>query len=340
MQIIEVLLIIWIISALVIVFERRVYRNIIYFGIFSLITSVCFLMLGAPDVAMAEAAIAVFATIFFIICVERYYGRRGHRAEIKPTTLRRGRWIPKLLLPFGFCVGLFVLFINFMPTGDVSTYLKDQYLVQFALDVGGENAVAAILLGYRVYDTLFEALILVIAVVAVSHMSWLDRMAVDDGRHSEIENSSMAVFTMRIITPIILLFGTYLILNGHISAGGGFQGGVAIATFFICRYMIYDIYDISVKKVIKLEEYVFVFIVVIAVFAVFVGSKAFLAYNFEYFQDAFRDSYLITMNILIGLKVACGFFIIFYRYVAIERREDSPLEISQRHQDWGDDSNV
>jgi len=297
-------------------------------------------MLGAPDVAMAEAAIAVFATIFFIICVERYYGRRGHRAEIKPTTLRRGRWIPKLLLPFGFCVGLFVLFINFMPTGDVSTYLKDQYLVQFALDVGGENAVAAILLGYRVYDTLFEALILVIAVVAVSHMSWLDRMAVDDGRHSEIENSSMAVFTMRIITPIILLFGTYLILNGHISAGGGFQGGVAIATFFICRYMIYDIYDISVKKVIKLEEYVFVFIVVIAVFAVFVGSKAFLAYNFEYFQDAFRDSYLITMNILIGLKVACGFFIIFYRYVAIERREDSPLEISQRHQDWGDDSNV
>ncbi|MDR2183749.1 MAG: DUF4040 domain-containing protein [Clostridiales bacterium] len=340
MQIMEVILIIWIIAALVIIFESRVYRNIIYFGIFSLITSVCFLMLGSPDVAMAEAAIAVFATIFFIICIERYYGRKGHRAEIAPVSPRNGRWFTKIVLPLAFCAGLFALFVNFMPTGDASTYLKELYLTYFSVDVGGENAVAAILLGYRVYDTLFEALILVVAVVAVAHMSWLDRMAVDDGRHSEIENSSMAVFTMRIISPIILLFGTYLILNGHISAGGGFQGGVAIATFFICRYMIYDIYDISVKKVIKLEEYVFVFIVVIAVFAVFVGSKAFLAYTFDYFTDAFHDAYLIIMNVLIGLKVACGFFIIFYRYVAIERREDSPVEISQRHQDLGGDSNI
>ena len=339
-MILEVLLIIWIISALVIVFERRVYRNIIYFGIFSLITSVCFLMLGAPDVAMAEAAIAVFATIFFVICIERYYGRRGRKAEIAPTSLRRGNWFTKIVLPLGFCAGLFALFINFMPTGDASTYLKDLYLVHFMEDVGGENAVAAILLGYRVYDTLFEALILVIAVVAVAHMSWLNREAVSDGRHSEIENSSMAVLTMRIISPIILLFGTYLILNGHISAGGGFQGGVAIATFFICRYMIYDIYDISVKKVMKLEEYVFVFIVLIAVFAVFIGSKAFLTYTFYAFADAFHDVYLITMNVLIGLKVACGFFIIFYRYVAIERREDSLPEDAQEYQAKEGDSNV
>ena len=340
MQLIEILLIIWIISALIILFERRVYRNIIYFGIFSLITSLCFLMLGSPDVAMAEAAIAVFATIFFIVCIERFYGRKGSKAEIPHVLMRRGNWFTKIILPLIFCAGLFALFINFMPSTEVSTYLKELYLTHFAADVGGENTVAAILLGYRVYDTLFEALILVIAVVAVSHMSWLDRMAVDDGRHSEIENSSMAVFTMRIITPIILLFGTYLILNGHISAGGGFQGGVAISTFFICRYMIYDIYDISVKKVIKLEEYVFVFIVVIAVFAVFVGSKAFLAYTFYRFTDAFHDAYLIIMNILIGLKVACGFFIIFYRYVAIERREDSPQEISQEYQGQGDDGHV
>ena len=60
MLVLESLLILWIIVALVIVFERRVYRNIIYFGIFSLVTSVCFLLLGSPDVAMAEAAIAVF----------------------------------------------------------------------------------------------------------------------------------------------------------------------------------------------------------------------------------------------------------------------------------------
>jgi multicomponent Na+:H+ antiporter subunit B len=30
--------------------------------------------------------------------------------------------------------------------------------------------------------------------------------------------------------------------------------------------------------------------------------------------------YLIAMNLLIGLKIACGFFVIFYRFIAVERR--------------------
>jgi multicomponent Na+:H+ antiporter subunit B len=185
-------------------------------------------------------------------------------------------------------------------------------------NVGGQNAVTAIYLGYRVYDTLFEALILVIAVVAVSHMSWSSEESVADGHHSEIENYSMAVFTMRIICPIILVFGVYLILNGHISAGGGFQGGLVIASFFICRYLIYGIYDIPVKKVIQLEEMVFINIIIVAALAIFLGTGALLPVEFS---EVFQIAYLVIMNIMIGLKVACGFFILFYRFVAIERME-------------------
>jgi len=317
----EIMLVIWIIAALPIVFERRMYRIVIYFAIFSLITSVCFLLLGAPDVAMAEAAVAVFTTIFFVVCLERHYGRRGNKADEVRAPARGGKWgrYARLAAALVFAAGLCVLFIHLAPTGPASTYLKDLYLLNFMADVGGQNAAAAIYLGYRVYDTLFEALILVIAVVAVSHMSWLDKATVDDGRHSEIENSSMAIFTMRIVSPIILLFGVYLMFNGHITAGGGFQGGVAVATFFICRYMVYGIYDIPVKRVIKLEEYIFIFIILIAVVVVFVGYERFLTDRDIY---GFQNAYLLTMNILIGVKVACGFFLIFYRYVAIERKDD------------------
>ena len=316
---VEILLLLWIASAVFIVFERKVYRIIIYFGIFSLITSVCYLLLGAPDVAMAEAGISAFATIFFIICIEKYYGRKGDLSTEKPMKLKGGRWLTKIVLPLIFSAGLMVLFVYFMPDETVSTYLKDQYLANFMRDVGGQNAVTAIYLGYRVYDTLFEALILVIAVVAVSYMSWSVETEVKDGRHSEIENMHMAVFTMRIICPIILIFGVYLIMNGHISAGGGFQGGLAVATFFICRYLIYDIYDIPIKKVIKFEELVFINIIVIAIIAVFLGTSAYLTAEFN---EVFQDIYLIIMNVLIGLKVACGFFVLFYRYVAIERQND------------------
>ena len=316
-----VLLTLWIICSLLLMFEYKVYRILIYFGIFSLITAVTYLILGAPDVALAEAGISVFTTVLFIVCAEKYYSHRGGIAAYSaehPKKVKIGKLVKRYCLPFIFCVFLAGLFIYFMPNEVMSTYLKYQYLSDFMITVGGENAVTAIYLGYRVYDTLFEALLLVIAVVAVAHMSWSPQTAVDDGHHSEIENYSMAVFTMRIICPIILAFGIYVIMNGHISAGGGFQGGLIIASFFVCRYLIYGIYDIPVKKVIKLEEMVFINIIIVAVLAIFLGTGALLPAEFSV---VFQDIYLIIMNIMIGLKVACGFFILFYRFVTIERRE-------------------
>jgi len=312
----HVLLVFWIISAACIVFCRKVYRVIVYFGVFSLITSVIYLSLGAPDVAMSEAGISAFATIFFIVCVEKYYSRgRGLRREEaqdkQPRKLLFNKFIPPLL----FALVLFGLFMYFVPTGYALTELRDQYLQMFMADVGGTNAVTAIYLGYRVYDTLFEALLLVVAVVAVTHVSWLSLDQIPDGRHSEIENSSMAKFTMRIICPIILLFAAYLIMNGHISAGGGFLGGLTLASFFICRYLVLDIYDLPIKKVMKMEELVFINIAVLPVLAIFTG----VVYLIADITPLYQDIYLIVMSSLIGMKVACGFFILFYRYVAIER---------------------
>ena len=315
-----ILLALCLMFSLMIIFEHKVYRILIYFGIFSLSTAVAYLMLGAPDVALAEAGISVFVTVLFIVCVEKYYGHRGgisaYAAE-HPKKLKAGKLVRKYCLPLVFCAGLAGLFIYFIPAEIVNTYLKYQYLSDFMINVGGQNAVTAIYLGYRVYDTLFEALLLVIAVVAVSHTSWSSETSVADGYHSEIESHNMAVFTMRIICPIILAFGVYVIINGHISAGGGFQGGLIIASFFVCRYLVYGIYDIPVKKVIKFEELVFINIIFLVILAVFLGAGAIVPAEF---LGVFQDAYLILMNIMIGIKVACGFFILFYRFVAIERQ--------------------
>ena len=315
-----VLLAVWFVATFFIFFEQRVIRVFIYYGIFSLITSVCFLLLGAPDVAMAEAAINAFTTVFFIVCFERYYNyrRRGSTEDgwnrragmIQRRPRKLYKHIPAALLS----MLLFGLFIAFVPTIDVNIYLKDQYIAYFRHDVGGTNAIGAIYLGYRVYDTLFEALMLVVSVVAVIHMSAHKVMSVSTGPSSQIQRwGGMAVFTIRIISPIIILFGIYLIANGHLTAGGGFQGGLAVATFFICRYMIYDIYDLPIKKVMKYEEGIFFISVILAAIVVFAENL--------YRMPLISDYYLIIMNTLIGLKVTCGFVILFYRYIAIERME-------------------
>jgi len=314
------------VCALIIIAEQRVYRMIIYFGIFSLIVSVGYLLLGAPDVAMAEAVTSAFSTIFFIVCIERYYNserdymnERYINGKPKPVNSsphikkKRFGWvIPLLLATAGFSV-----YMLFIPQGEPAEYLKDLYLTRFMTDVGGENSITAIYLAYRVYDTLFEALILVISVTAVVHLSYFSGSTPDKGRRSEIERSGMTAFTMRLICPVIFIFAVYLIANGHISAGGGFQGGLAVATFFICRYLIHGIYDLPVKVVVRLEEIIFIAIVAVAIFVVVLGISAYIP---ESIMPAYRIIYLIMMNILIGLKVACGFFVLFYRYITIERR--------------------
>ena len=314
---IQVLLFLWLAMALLIVFEQKVAKIIIFFGIFSLVTSFCFLLLGSPDVAMAEAAVSVFTTIFFIVCFEKYHNLgidSSANSKPKPNVFSI---LKNHAIPFIFTGFLFVLFLYFIPDYTVNTYLKTQYIAMFARDVGGENVVTAIYLGYRVYDTLFEALILVVSVIAVSHMSWFDGISVKDDTDVEIDGTEMAVFTLRIVCPLMLVFGIYLIANGQLTPGGGFQGGVVIATFFICRYLIYDIYDVRIGRVIKIEELVFAVTTLLAIFIVFLGASAYMPANY---LPLFQDIYLVAMNALIGMKVACAFFILFYRYIAIERK--------------------
>jgi len=312
---VEILLIFLVICAISIVCTSKEYRIVILFSVFSLITAAIYLFLGGPDVAMAEAGISAFATIFFIVCIEKHY-RRGREtgSEKKNREIKKG-FVIKVLLSLLFTVALSVLVIHFTPIEYPYLGLRDEYLRRFMEDVGGGNAVTAIYLGYRVYDTLFEALLLVIAVVAVMHVSWYKEVSVDDGHHSETENSRMAQFTMRIIAPIILIFGVYLVMNGHISAGGGFLGGLAFAALIICRYFVRGIFDLSISKAIKLEELVFLGIVILPTFAIFTIG----AYS-VWDQSVFlQEAYLISMSALIGLKVAFGFFVLFYRSIAVER---------------------
>jgi len=317
---IYLLLTIWLINAILILWEQRIARIVIYLALFSLLSSVAYLFLGSPDVAMAEAATSAFTVVFFIICFEKYFKRtKKDKGNAKPELQSIKKWslrkiYPKLP-PVIFTIFLFALFIYVIPTETIVTNLQDLYLSSFATDIGGENAVTAIYLGYRVYDTLFEALVLVTSVVAVIHMSNYKKIVVKSGKHSEIERDGMAVFAIKIICPVMLLFGIYLILNGHISPGGGFQGGLAIASFFICRYMIYDVYDLPIRKLIRLEEFVFAGLVIFAIVIVFWGLTSYLPPNVRPIMQTVN---MISMNALIGLKVACGFIILFYRYIAVE----------------------
>jgi len=314
---IQILLFLWVACALLIMCEQKVVKVIIYFCTFSLITSACFLVLGAPDVAMAEGAVGTFMAIFFLICFEKFCRLTIDEPRDSPSKTNKTTIVKKYVIPLIFTVFLFGLFIYFIPDGDANTYLKHQYASIFMRDIGGENAVTAIYLGYRIYDTLFEALMLLVGVMAVIHVSWNTQPCTVERQNSPLKESDKAVFIVRALCPIILIFGVHLVAQGFLTPGGGFQGGVLIASFFICRYMVYDINDMPIIKLVFIEKLIFGSIILTATFIIFLD---YIAYIPDIYLPRFQNIYLITMNVLIGAKVTCGFVILFYRYIAIERR--------------------
>jgi len=113
-----------------------------------------------------------------------------------------------------------------------------------------------------------------------------------------------------LLQPFMLLFAFTVILNGHVTPGGGFQGGAILATVVISRYLILPLQDLRILKLQKIEKVLFLFIVLIPVLLLLSSPRI--------LPMAANTAYLIAMNSLIGLKVGAGLTIIFYRFAFFE----------------------
>ena len=93
--------------------------------------------------------------------------------------------------------------------------------------VGAANIVTAVVLGYRGIDTLGELSILFAAATAGGFVL---------GRHRISRNAPEAGFVLQVgadlLFPLLLVVGLYIVLHGHLTPGGGFQGGVILAAAF------------------------------------------------------------------------------------------------------------
>ncbi|GAU77931.1 MnhB domain-containing protein [Fusibacter sp. 3D3] len=126
------------------------------------------------------------------------------------------------------------------------------------------------------------------------------------------DHSFLISKTLTITYPFVLLFGLYIVLNGHVTPGGGFQGGAIIASVLILKYLIDPSLETPLKKIRTLEK--------ITLFFIFLFPLGFLLTFIHLQLPTFNLYYLILMNLLISIKVACGLSIIFIRFVFYETR--------------------
>lgn len=120
------------------------------------------------------------------------------------------------------------------------------------------------------------------------------------------DESIILQMVVGLLYPFMLLFGFYVILNGHYTPGGGFQGGSVLASLFIARYVVYPVDDTDTEKLHSIQR-VFLALIVIAPSAVlFTGVVA--------RNPQFRSLYLTTMDVLIGVQVGFGLGVAVLRF--------------------------
>lgn len=135
--------------------------------------------------------------------------------------------------------------VSYMPRfGQAGNPLNNEVYERYVEDgleeTGAINIVAGMILDYRAFDTLGESNVLFIAVCSVIILLRADRKKNGELNIHELEIGYSDTFddailrcAAYVLVPIGVLFGIYVILNGHLSAGGGFSGGAIIGASLI-----------------------------------------------------------------------------------------------------------
>jgi multicomponent Na+:H+ antiporter subunit B len=126
----------------------------------------------------------------------------------------------------------------------------------------------------------------------------------------------------RITVGLILLYGIYIVLHGHVSPGGGFAGGVIIALSFVHLMLAFGketALKIIPQPFISLLESVGALLFLGIAILGFLGGYFFLDwfYKGEPFK-LFSAGTIILSNIGIALKVSLGLFGIFLVLVLLK----------------------
>ncbi|MEZ4383670.1 MAG: Na(+)/H(+) antiporter subunit B [Nannocystaceae bacterium] len=102
------------------------------------------------------------------------------------------------------------------------------------------NSVTSLLAAYRGFDTMFETTVIFTAGMALILLLRRPREEESTPQEGATLRGQVILRVMtKIFIPFILVFGFYVITHGEIGPGGGFQGGVILATAFILYALIY-----------------------------------------------------------------------------------------------------
>ena len=192
-------------------------------------------------------------------------------------------------------------------SGDISELTGKHYLENNEAENNSANVVTSIVVSYRGFDTLGEVTVLFLAATGLGVI--LSRRKEDEEEESspkEDEELSLIVKTAaRILFPMIFLFGVYVFVHGHLTPGGGFQGGTIIATAYLMMFLSYSDFHINHSVFKSIESFSGITFIVIGLVGLFTAG-VFLKLDLismGTFNTLFSAGLIPVVYIIVGFKV-------------------------------------
>lgn len=218
----------------------------------------------------------------------------------------------------------------------VNNEVSERYIEKGLEETGSVNIVGGMILDYRAFDTLGESHVLFVAACAVMLLlkmnldkdgrptrEMLDAEAND--RRYEPHHDIILQKVSNLIVPVILLFGIYVVLNGHLSAGGGFSGGALMGAGLILYVNAHGFTKSSRFKLFGYKTFKYVTFSALAFYA--------LAKSYSFFTGANHlDSHIplgtpgaiLSAGLILPLNIAVGMIVAWtmYSFYTLFRKGD------------------
>ena len=314
-----------IITAVITVETPNLTSSIISLGVLGFLMSLSFLLLGAPDVAIIQIVIEVIILAILI----RVTSNRDKTAVSGDREFTGLVITISMVLIFGL-IGLNVFAKLPIFGSNVLDRIADApaltYLAQGLSVTGAHNMIQSILFEFRGYDILgIAAIVFAAAIGAISLLRQPARKNVEAADADEVKfeaaqpplGMSVVVQTAtRWLKGFIMLFGIYLVLNGHKTPGGSFAGGAIITCALILVILSSGQRKAALARNIALAFVSLGMLMVIGLGIVSQMRTGIFFKSFEVTKTLF-SSFAVTCNsiqlfeIAIAIIMSAGLFLVF-----------------------------
>ena len=198
----------------------------------------------------------------------------------------------------------------------------ERYVSKGMEETGAVNTVAGVILDYRAYDTLGESHVLYTALTTVLVLL-MGFGTQDSGSDSGdlLKSDRVLTITAAVVVPCVILFGIYVICNGHLGPGGGFSGGAVIGAALIL-YAIAFGFD-RIEKFLNLKTFRLIVLCALCFYSISKGYSFFCGANGLESGitpgipgKILSAGLILPLNAAVGIVVACtmyGLYSLFKR---------------------------